>query len=96
MAGVILILPFVVGFVIYFMIIIGRRWPGMMLQRRFNRLETPVGRSLDEITQLVGPPQAATREDGGSTLYQWITSSFHIALLFQSDHCVEVVRVVRE
>ena len=96
MAGVILILPFVIGFVIYFAIMIGRRWPGMMLQRRFNRLDTPVGRSLDEITQLVGPPQASTREDGGRTLYQWITSSFHIALLFQSDRCVEVVRVVRE
>jgi hypothetical protein len=96
MAGVILLLPFIVGFVIYFMIVAGQRWPGMMLQRRFRRLDTPVGRSLDEITQLVGPPQAETREDGGRTLCQWITSSFHIALLFNGKECVEVISVVRD
>jgi hypothetical protein len=94
MAGIILLLPFILGFVIYFIIIAGQRLPGMMMKRRLTKLGTPVGRSLDEITQLVGPPQATSHEGEDRTLCQWITSSYHIALMFSGNHCIEIVRIV--
>ena len=59
-------------------------------QNKFAQIGNLAGRSLKEITSVVGPPNSITPVNPGITSYQWIrtsawTGGFHIQLIFDKN-----------
>lgn len=59
---------------------------GGSLQRKFVKLGNLRGRTYAEIASVVGAPNAVSQTGDGGTLKQWITSGYHIALLFDANN----------
>lgn len=63
---------------------------GCSLQKKFISLGNMSGKTLDEITQVVGPPNSVSTITEGKVLYQWVTTNYHIALLFNEGLCEKI------
>ena len=76
------------GWIGYLIISALVRVPGASLNSKFVKLGTLTGKSLSEITRVVGPPSAVSAIGNGKTLRQWQETSYHIALIFdENDIC---------
>lgn len=73
------------GIVLYIIIHLIVQAPGAALHKQFEKLGNLQGKSLDEIIAACGKPQSISPVEGG-TLYQWISSGCHMALLFDEDN----------
>lgn len=60
---------------------------GAELQQKFVGLGNLVGKTKDEIIAAVGPPNSLSSMGDDSTLLQWQTQGYHIALLFRGELC---------
>ncbi len=65
------------------------RAPGASLNSKFVKLGTLKGKSLSEITRVVGPPNAVSSLGNGKKLRQWQETSYHIALVFDANDICE-------
>jgi hypothetical protein len=86
--------PFVLGLVIYLGVMAGTEVPAMVMRRKFRKLGEVEGRNRLEILSVVGQPHSETTDGEGKTLCQWITSGYHVALLFDGDRCERIARVI--
>ena len=58
--------------------------PGRELHARFNALGEMTGKSMQEITSLVGPANSMSQTSSG-VLLQWIVAGYHIAIQFDEQ-----------
>lgn len=82
-----LIYTLIGGFILYAITGAIVRIPGKSMQGKFQDLGTLKGRTLHSIIAEVGPPNAKTMVGDGRILYQWITTGYHISLIFTGDVC---------
>lgn len=67
------------------------RAPGNALQQKFISLGTLKGKTLSEIESVCGVPSSVSVGANGVIIRQWMTTSYHIVLLFdKSDICLGV------
>jgi hypothetical protein len=64
---------------------------GQSLERKFQRIGRPAGKTRAEIIAVVGKPTQASRLPGGQSLLQWIATGYHISLRFRGDVCDGIV-----
>ena len=64
---------------------------GNEVPNKFAAAGKLTGKSLSEITSLVGPPNRVSGLPGGKVLYEWVTTHYHIALRFDGEVCEGVV-----
>jgi hypothetical protein len=81
------LIPLIGGLILYVVIQALVKAPGSNLQGKFVGLGTLKGRTKDEIISVVGPPNSISAAANGKTLYQWIATGYHIALLFDGSTC---------
>ena len=82
-------MPFIImlfgSLILYAFIRAAVRAPGQALGKKFQSLGQMEGKSLDEICAVVGQPTSMSAVGNGKTLYQWMESGFHIAILFDTN-----------
>ncbi len=79
--------PLIGGLILYAIMSALVRAPGALLRHKFEEVGTLRGQSLNTIVAIVGPPSARSVTASGKTLYQWMATGYHIALLFEGDVC---------
>ena len=85
------IVPIIIGIIGYAVMSAAVRVPGNALQQKFVDLGTLKGKSLSEITSVVGSPNSVSTMAGGTKLCQWMATGYHISLLFdENDICLGV------
>lgn len=85
------VLPIVGGLILYFIIKAVVRAPGASLQAKFIKLGTLKGKTLQEITSVCGQPNSVSSTAEGIRVRQWISTGYHIVLLFdENDICLGV------
>lgn len=90
------ILPLIGGIILYLIMGAAVKAPGASLNQKFVSLGTLKGKSLHEITSVVGSPSAVSSMGNGQTLRQWQATGYHIALLFdEKDICLGVSSEIR-
>ena len=87
----------VIGFLVWHAIVNAVvKAPGNTLQNKFAKLTEDTngviaGKTYTEIVAVCGYPNAASAIGNGSTLRQWIATSYHIALVFdENDVCTGI------
>jgi hypothetical protein len=80
------ILPLIGGLVLWLVIGAAVRSPGKALQRKFVSLGNMKGKSLSEISAVVGSPNAISARSDGGSLRQWQATGYHIALIFDAEN----------
>jgi hypothetical protein len=75
------------GFALYIIIHFLVRAPGMMLQQKFVNLGTLAGKTKDEIIVVVGNPNSISGTPDGKVIMQWMSTGYHISLIFEDDIC---------
>lgn len=85
------VLP-IVGGIIWFLISTAMvKAPGTLLQQKFVNLGTLKGKTLSQITNACGNPSSISTTSNGTKVYQWISTGYHIVLLFdENDICLGV------
>jgi len=73
------------GILLYLVIHIVVRAPGSSLQYKFRKLGTVTGKSSNDIISVVGKPNSISSVGNGQKLYQWISTGYHVSLLFDKD-----------
>jgi len=68
--------------------------PGRNLAVEFQSLGNVIGKTLDEIVAVVGPPNARAGLAHNEILYQWQATGYHVAIVFDAHH--RVVRIASE
>jgi hypothetical protein len=81
------IIPIIGGLILYLIFSEIVKVPGQNLQRKFISLGTLRGLSKKHIISVVGQPNSVSAVGDGTTLYQWIDTGYHIALLFRGEIC---------
>ncbi len=61
--------------------------PGRNLNSKFISLGELKGKTKEEITSVVGPPNSISATPEGKTVCQWMATGYHIALLFDGEVC---------
>ena len=90
------IVPIIGGLIWYSLTNIAVKAPGHTLNQKFVSLGTLKGKTLDEITYVVGPANSVSAIGNGQTLRQWQATSYHIALLFDENNvCLGVSSEIR-
>ena len=85
------VLPLIGGLILYAIIKVVVRIPAASLNAKFVKLGVLKGKTLAEITAVVGQPNAVSVNAEGITVRQWITPGYHIVLLFdENDICLGV------
>jgi hypothetical protein len=79
--------PLIGGLILYAIISVVVRSPGSFLRTKFQSLGTLRGKSFQTIVASVGPPTSRSGAANGKTLYQWMATGYHIALIFDGDIC---------
>jgi hypothetical protein len=79
--------PLIGGLILYAIISVVVRSPGALLRHKFQAIGTLRGRSFNAIVASVGPPSSRSAASNGRTLYQWMATGYHIALIFDGDVC---------
>ena len=70
---------------------------GRVLKYKFEQLGIIQGKTLAEITAVVGLPNSISAISEGKILRQWQATGYHIALLFDSnDICEGITHVSRQ
>ena len=65
--------------------------PGNLLQQKFVKLGVLKGKTLTEIINACGAPNATSVRADGIQVYQWMATGYHIVLLFdENDICLGV------
>ncbi len=70
--------------------------PGKLLQQKFALLTKDTngniaGKTLDEIVKACGNPSSVAPMGNGTTLHQWMSTGYHLALLFdENDICLGI------
>jgi len=59
--------------------------PGRRLCGRFKALGDMTGKTVDEITSVVGPPTSRSAMAHGQMLLQWQATGYHIAMMFSAE-----------
>ena len=78
---------FVGGFLLYALTKAVVRAPGASLQRKFQKLGTIKGQHIATIIAAVGQPNSRSVAADGRIVCQWISSGYHIALIFTDNIC---------
>ncbi len=81
------ILPILLGLVLFAVISSLVRAPGQNLRTKFVKLGQLKGKTKAEIVAIVGPPNSFSAVAGGKTVCQWMATGYHIALLFDGEVC---------
>lgn len=85
------VLPIVGGLIWFLISSAVVKAPGNALQQKFVNLGTLQGKTLNEIQQACGTPNAVSCRADGVKVYQWMATGYHIVLLFdQNDICLGV------
>jgi len=79
--------PLIGGLILYAITRVLVRLPGVYIRRKFNKVGTLRGKSFHTIVAIVGSPTSRSVTGNGKTLYQWMATGYHIALLFDGDIC---------
>lgn len=82
-----LLCTFVGGFVLYAITKAVVRAPGASLQRRFQKLGKLKGQHIASIIAAVGQPNSRSVSADGRIVCQWISTGYHIALIFSDNVC---------
>lgn len=77
------------GIILYLLQSAAVKAPGQALNKKFVSLGTLSGKTLKEITAVVGSPNAISSIGDGKTLRQWQATGYHIALIFDSNDICE-------
>ena len=59
--------------------------PGRRLCEQFKSLGDMTGKTVDEITSVVGPPTSRSAMAHGQMLFQWQATGYHIAMMFSAE-----------
>ncbi len=62
--------------------------PGRNLAIKFQSLGNMIGKTLDQVVAVVGPPNARAAIAHNQILYQWHAAGYHIAILFDANQRV--------
>jgi hypothetical protein len=68
--------------------------PGRNLAIKFQSLGNVIGKTLDEIVAVVGPPNARAGMAQNKMLFQWHATGYHVAILF--DDNLRVIKITSE
>jgi hypothetical protein len=60
--------------------------PGRELAQKFQSIGDMRGRTLSQISAIVGPPNARAFMANNLMLYQWYATGYHIAILFDANN----------
>ena len=82
------------GLILYFIIHFMVKAPGAMLQNKFVGLGTLTGKTKSEIIAVVGQPNSISGLEEGKTLLQWMSTGYHISLIFNDDICEGIAHEV--
>jgi len=66
------------------------RAPGAMLRKKFQAQGNMTGKSLEEIVAACGPFKSQSSLANGRTLYQWMATGYHIALIFENNKVLSI------
>ncbi|MGN1117739.1 MAG: hypothetical protein ACI4RU_03935 [Acutalibacteraceae bacterium] len=86
----------ILGLIGYLIISAFVKAPGKLLQQKFDLLTKDTdgkiaGKTLDEIVKVCGNPSSVASVGDGTTLRQWMSTGYHLALLFDSnDICIGI------
>jgi hypothetical protein len=75
------------GFILFAITKAVVRAPGASLQRKFQKLGTIKGQHIATIIAAVGQPNSRSVSGDGRVVCQWISSGYHIALIFTDNIC---------
>jgi hypothetical protein len=78
------------GLVIFGIISALVKAPGNRLQQQFVSLGQLPGKTKAEIIAAVGQPSSMSATADGKVLLQWISTGYHIALLFDGESCLGI------
>ena len=86
------VMPLVLGLLGYIVIAFFVRAPGRSLQQKFIKLGNFAGMTYEEISKNVGPcnsesPQV-TKDGETIIVRQWISTGYHISLIFKDGICI--------
>ena len=89
--AMIYILPFIGGLILYLIIHALVRAPGNLLANKFAMLTKDTngaiaGKTYDEIVAACGAPSSRSPMGDGKTLCQWMSTGYHLALLFDENN----------
>lgn len=85
------VLPILGGILLYLITKVIVRVPGASLNQKFVKLGTLKGKTLQEITSVCGQPNSVSTTSEGIKVRQWISTGYHIVLLFdENDICLGV------
>lgn len=85
--GIVLFILFIVMYILQLIDSTG----GTRLQKKFVKLGNLKGLHYEQIVDEVGKPNAISDMQNGQHLVQWITTSYHIALIFdKNDVCLGI------
>jgi hypothetical protein len=94
MNALIVVLPLLGGMVLFMIIRLAVRSPGISMQNRFARLGRLDGRHVTEITSACGSPTGRSAYADGMSLWQWQATGFHVALLIDPQgYCRKVTHM---
>lgn len=82
-----LLMTFVGGFILYAITRVVVRAPGVSLQRKFRKLGKLKGQHIATICAAVGQPNARSVAGDGRIVCQWISTGYHISLIFTDNIC---------
>lgn len=85
-----LIWVFIGGVVLFGIISAMTTAPGRSLQGKFVGMGTLAGKSKEEIIAVVGMPNSISALPDGQVILQWMTTGYHIALIFNGEVCAGV------
>ena len=60
--------------------------PGNLLAQKFRALGTLDGKTKEEIIAKVGKPNSISASLDGDQVLQWLSTGYHIALIFDKDN----------
>ena len=75
------------GFVLYAITKAFVRAPGAMMHRKFQKLGNLKGQHIASIIAAVGEPNSRSVAADGRVVCQWISTGYHIALIFTDNIC---------
>lgn len=80
------VLPIIGGLILYAIIHVAVRYPGRRLNSKFVSLGTLKGKTYSQIVSVVGQESSRSSMVDGIILRQWITTGYHISLIFDENN----------
>lgn len=73
------------GLVMYWITSAAVRAPGRALQTKFVSIGVLKGKKKEDIIAVVGSPNSISAAPDGGQLLQWISTGYHIAIVFDAN-----------